>query len=46
MTDGKKTYQYEAKCTRLYDGLECDGPCKTCDDAARDHAEDANFTRQ
>jgi hypothetical protein len=38
-------YEYEPICTRNYDGLECDGPCAVCDEAAKNSAEDAAEVR-
>ena len=47
MTDPKQqTYQYEPLCTRLYDGLECDGPCPTCDNYASDKAAESDYNRR
>ena len=42
-----KVYQHDATlCTRAYDGLYCDGPCKTCDDYAANKADEADFNRR
>ena len=43
MPDPKKVYQYDPICTRAYDGLWCDGECKTCDEFAATQADDADY---
>ena len=45
MTSTAKTYEYEPICTRHYDGLYCDGPCKTCDEYASDKAAESDYNR-
>lgn len=41
-----KIYEYDPICTRAYDGLYCDGPCKICDEHASDKAAEADYNRE